>query len=533
MEDLAIWLNDRNIILIEDCAHAIGARYNNKLCGNIGDIGIFSFHQQKNMVTLGEGGMVVTNNSKLRELLIGYRSLCAKSYDPKGKYLQIDPIKNPMDHRYWMMDFADHGHNFRMLDMQAAVGRVQLSKVLHFNAKRSHVAKMLYEGLVNTHVGLIPADIDCNYNNNNDKFVHSWHLYHVLITDHFPLSKEKFMWTLLNNYGIKAWNHYSPMHLASSYRSNGLGKVGDCPTAEYLFEQYVSLPVHPRLTDEAVLYMINAIKEISLFPRVERLCKTPLLNSLLALSNDSDLAVNKNNKLLIENDNVHKNNENPIVNPQWKSFQKQIKQCLDDGFFSSTQLYITRAPGRLDLMGGNDDYTGGLVFECTIAEATFVAAKSVSNNLITIRNRQLSDDDITIPVLILQKPNLTPIELSTYLKKKFPKSRWPLYVVGVLLWLQNRFPKEMFNYNRNTNEIVENGLGLSILVWSTVPLNRGVSSSASVEVAVMKAAAYAFGIDLKGELLATACQYIENEVCSSACGLMVKYDIIFDIFILI
>lgn len=62
--------------------------------------------------------------------------------------------------------------------------------------------------------------------------------------------------------------------------------------------------------------------------------------------------------------------------------------------------------------------------------------------------------------------------------------------------------------------------GLSLLIWTQVPLNRGVSSSASVEVAVMKAAAHAFGISLSGETLATACQWVENQVCSSACGLM-------------
>ena len=101
-----------------------------------GDIGEFSFHQQNNMVTLGEGGMCVTSNQKLRELNIDFRSLCATSYDPKGKYLALDTAKYPMDHRHWMMDFADHGHNFRMLDIQAAVGRIQLRKVDQWNSRR-------------------------------------------------------------------------------------------------------------------------------------------------------------------------------------------------------------------------------------------------------------------------------------------------------------------------------------------------------------------------------------------------------------
>ena len=102
--DLADWLRLRGIKLIEDCAHAVAAvEGGGRMCGTIGDIGVFSFHQQKNMVTLGEGGMCVTSDSKLRQLMTGYRSLCAMSYDPKGKYLALDSELHPMDLRYWMM----------------------------------------------------------------------------------------------------------------------------------------------------------------------------------------------------------------------------------------------------------------------------------------------------------------------------------------------------------------------------------------------------------------------------------------------
>lgn len=163
-------------------------------------------------------------------------------------------------------------------------------------------------------------------------------------------------------------------------------------------------------------------------------------------------------------------------------------------------------------MGGNDDYTGGLVFECTISEATFVSVQAVDNGgFVSIRNRQLSAHDISLPVSVLQQSGLTPSGLPAHLKTAFPEeSRWPLYVIGVLLWIQMKYPMQMFNH----------GKSLAILVWSQVPRNRGVSSSASVEVAVMKAAAFAFDIALTGETLATACQWVESQVCNSACGLM-------------
>lgn len=151
------------------------------------------------------------------------------------------------------------------------------------------------------------------------------------------------------------------------------------------------------------------------------------------------------------------------------------------------------------------------MFECTIAEGTFVAAQPRADARVVVRNEQLSPEDSAVPVALLRQPGLSGRELAAALKDLFPHSRWQLYVVGVLFWIAQRYPALMFADGR---------LGISLLLRSSVPLNRGVSSSASVEVATMKAAAAAFGISIQGEALATACQWVENEVCSSACGLM-------------
>lgn len=497
--ELAQWLRERSICLIEDCCHAVGAvDSSGALCGTIGDVGVFSFHQQKNMVTLGEGGMVVTSDARLRELMIGYRSVCAMSYDPKGKYLALDPALQPMGNRYWLMDFADFGHNFRMIDMQAAVGRVQLRNVTGWNRRRAEIAEQLHAGLCDV-PGLRVASVAAE-----GKAVHAWHIFHVLVTDAFPLPKEEFMWALLKEFGIKAWNHYCPMHLASCFRSRSMGALGDCPVAEALFEQYVSLPVHPRLTDDAVAYMVDAIKQLASRPAHPRPVVAPLLQALVALSSPKNLPTPPAPAGA---------RSDAIVRRQWEVFEPQVRTAMQDGLFVSADVGVARAPGRLDLMGGNDDYTGGLVFECTIAEATFVAAQARPPSdapEIVIRNRQLAPEDVVVPASVLAADNVGAAALASYLTSAFPESRWPLYVVGVLLWLQMRYPDRMFS----------GGRGLSLLVWSEVPLNRGVSSSASVEVASMKAAAHAFGVELSGEKLATACQWVENEVCSSACGLM-------------
>ena len=81
--------------VIEDCAHTPGAEYLGRKAGRLGDLGVFSFHQQKNMCTLGEGGMVTTDSRELFEKVLSYRSLCCRIYGGSDKYLPIDEAKLP------------------------------------------------------------------------------------------------------------------------------------------------------------------------------------------------------------------------------------------------------------------------------------------------------------------------------------------------------------------------------------------------------------------------------------------------------
>src|SRR5271156_1689921 len=144
-------LNDlarpRNIRVVEDAAHAAGAEYKGRKAGSLGDIGVFSFHQQKNMVTLGEGGLITTSDKALYERMLSHRSLCCLTYDPKGKYLPLDETIHPMGKRYWFLDFEENGFNYRMTDVQAAVGLVQLRKLDSLNQRRIQIAAAYSAGL--------------------------------------------------------------------------------------------------------------------------------------------------------------------------------------------------------------------------------------------------------------------------------------------------------------------------------------------------------------------------------------------------
>ena len=254
MDPLMELARGRGIVVVEDCAHAAGAEYKGRKAGTLGDIGVFSFHQQKNMVTLGEGGMVTTSERRLYERVLSHRSLCCLTYDPKGKYLPIDETRFPMGKRYWYLDFDGVGYNFRMTDAQAAVGLVQLKKLDRLNARRMEIAQE-YTRRLNGIRGLTlpwaPPGVK-----------HVFHVYCVLVEKDFRLSKEDFMWELYTGKRIKAWSHYMPIHLTTVYRNMGHGE-GECPVAEELFHKYVSLPIHPRMTEEVVRYVTDSVQELA------------------------------------------------------------------------------------------------------------------------------------------------------------------------------------------------------------------------------------------------------------------------------
>jgi perosamine synthetase len=242
------------IVVVEDAAHAAGAEYKGRKAGSLGDIGVFSFHQQKNMVTLGEGGLITTSNKDLYDRMLSYRSLCCRTYDPKGKYLAIDESVQPMGKRYWFLEFDGIGFNYRMTDIQAAVGLVQMGRLDAMNARRAEIAAKYAEGLAGiSGLEFLRTEPDRK---------HVFHIFAVLVKPSFPMSKEDFMWELYTKKGIKVWSHYMPIHLTEVYRKLG-HHPGECPVAEGLFEQYVSIPIHPRMTDESIQYVVDSIKELA------------------------------------------------------------------------------------------------------------------------------------------------------------------------------------------------------------------------------------------------------------------------------
>lgn len=253
MDEINAIAKKYGIIVIDDCAHNPGGEYKGRKVGSLADMSVFSFHQQKNMSTLGEGGMVTTSDSELFEKLLSYRSLCCRVYGKSNKYLSLDEEKNPMGKRYWYMEFDDIGYNFRMTDAQACVGIEQLKKLDRNNMRRRELAKRLTTSLQGTKDLILPYE--------DPNGTHVYHIYMVQLTRDVSISKEDFMYELYYKKGIKAWSHYLPIHLSKPFREMGHHE-GECPVYEEVFKRFVTLPIYPMLTEEAIDYMAQSIKEI-------------------------------------------------------------------------------------------------------------------------------------------------------------------------------------------------------------------------------------------------------------------------------
>lgn len=242
------------VAVVEDACHAVGADYKGRKAGSMGITGCFSFHEQKNMSTLGEGGMVVTNDPTVFERVALYRSHCTRVYGRSTKYCSLDETRFPMGQRFWWQDFDDCGYNFRMTDAQGAVGVVQLRKLDALNQRRIENAAHLSAGLRDVPGVTLPVvSPGCK---------HVFHLYPIQIEpEKFGRTKDDFIYAMLYDRGIKVGTHYTPLHYTTAFQKRGFRK-GQYPAAEAVAERLVTLPINPRQTREALDYLIESVQRL-------------------------------------------------------------------------------------------------------------------------------------------------------------------------------------------------------------------------------------------------------------------------------
>jgi galactokinase len=175
-------------------------------------------------------------------------------------------------------------------------------------------------------------------------------------------------------------------------------------------------------------------------------------------------------------------------------------------FTADKPIWVARAPGRLDMMGGNVDYTGGMVLQSLLREAVWVAVQPRTDNLIRVFNSGAAQFGWE-PRLELWMDDLRDPESLRLLCGDKQGSSWGRYVLGALYFLKSRYG-------------CSSAGGADLFIASDLPPNKGVSSSAALEVATLKAASAAWGVCLDGVALATAGQWVENVVAAAACGIM-------------
>lgn len=230
--------------VIEDASHAIGADYKDTKvgCCKYSDMTVFSFHPVK-IITTGEGGMVLTNNEELYKKLTLYRSHCIT----RDENLMTKEADGP-----WYYQQIGLGFNYRMTELQAALGLSQLAKVDKFVARRRQLAERYNELL---------KDLPLKVPYQNPDTDSSWHLYIVRVDFNKIKKTKKQIFAEMKAKGVCLNLHYIPVHTQPYYQNLGF-KHGDFPVSEKYYEEAFTLPLYYSLTDEQQEYVVSALKEV-------------------------------------------------------------------------------------------------------------------------------------------------------------------------------------------------------------------------------------------------------------------------------
>lgn len=228
---------ERNLVVIEDGAHSLGATYKGRKVGATADMTMFSFHPVK-PVTTGEGGIIVTNNDEYYKKLLKFRS--------HG----IETTTYAQEQGGWYYEMTDLGYNYRMTDLQAALGVSQLRKLDNFIEKRQEIATLYTEAFKDIYGIRVPKQLV--------NTTSGWHLYTIQLEQRDR--KQIFEAMRAANIGVHV--HYIPVYWHPYYRELGYER-GLCPIAEEWYEKALTLPIHPMLGKEQIdLIICKLINEV-------------------------------------------------------------------------------------------------------------------------------------------------------------------------------------------------------------------------------------------------------------------------------
>ena len=238
MDEILKISRNYRIPIIEDCAHALGSKYKNKMCGSFGVTGCFSFYPTK-IITTGEGGMVSTNKINVYKKILKLRTH-GMSIRPEDR----EKIGQ------WSYDVVDLGYNYRLDEIHSALGLSQIARVNQLNKKRMELAKEYSEKLRKIK-GIITPKIEANRN-------HIFHLYTIKIEKEFHLTRDELFKKLYKK-GIGTSVQYIPLHLLTYFKEKYNKKSNHFPNANKLKNQVLCLPIYPDMTLKQLDYVVSSI----------------------------------------------------------------------------------------------------------------------------------------------------------------------------------------------------------------------------------------------------------------------------------
>jgi perosamine synthetase len=223
-----------NLMVVEDSCEALGSILNGKKAGTFGTMSVFGFYPNK-QITTGEGGMILTDDDDLADMCISLRN---QGRSKNGGWLNHERL----------------GYNYRLSDINCALGIVQLSRIERFKAKRRQVAKWYQEMLADDDRLIVPAEPGgCDI---------SWFVFVIRLAEQFNLRHRDGVLEAMREHDIQVSNYFSPVHLQPFMVERFGYKQGDFPVAESVSESTIALPFYNNLTKDEIVFVCKTLKEI-------------------------------------------------------------------------------------------------------------------------------------------------------------------------------------------------------------------------------------------------------------------------------
>jgi len=235
MREIIEIANRYNLRIVEDACEAIGAEYDNRRVGNLGDCGVFAFYPNK-QITTGEGGIIVTDDDIIARN--------CKILRNQGR-----------DAEFEWFDHTELGYNYRLSDINCALGIAQLGRIEEILQKRETIARKYHERLAANRHLILP---DNEFSNGRiSRFV-----YVIRLNESFTRERRDFIWREMQNGGIGCGRYFAPIHLQPFYVEKFGYQTGDFPVAEHAAERVIALPFFNQIADAQITEVCETLEKL-------------------------------------------------------------------------------------------------------------------------------------------------------------------------------------------------------------------------------------------------------------------------------